>query len=379
MEDIADTAYQDEQAGKLEDDGSALELAMLSVIAARLAKLTAETDYIQAREDVLRDMERLEDLAARGSSRLSRVASSIIQKMFELNNEWAAAFYAAAEKVQDVESVAPIAKAGKVAAMTNVSAMCRTSVMGVIQADGTFGILQDAYLAAVNQAITEMRAGAPNAQSIRKAVSSLASGGLRVQYGSGRTRELYSAVATNVMDGYRDVMQALRDVQAEEFGYDGIEVSAHSMCAPDHQPYQGKRYTVEEFNRIQSGLRRPIGTGANCRHTTFKVLLSATKNAYTADERKRMRDDSNREVTYTTASGSEKTVTAYEFTQIQRQMELKARKLDARAKLMQAAGLDEDAKQARAMRRRAMKHYKRASEQAGVRTRLERTTIGEIQ
>lgn len=379
MEDIADTAYQDEQAGKLEDEGNALELAMLSVIAARLAKLTADTDYIQAREDVLRDIERLEDIAARGSSRLSRVASSIIQKMFELNNEWAAAFYAAAEKVQDVESVAPIAKAGKVAARANVSAMCRTSVMGVIQSDGTFGLLQDAYLAAVNQAITEMRAGAPNAQSIRKAVSSLASGGLRVQYGSGRTRELYSAVATNVMDGYRDVMQALRDVQAEEFGYDGIEVSAHSMCAPDHQPYQGKRYTVEEFNRIQAGLRRPIGTGANCRHTTFKVLLSATKNAYTADERKRMRDDSNREVTYTTASGSEKTVTAYEFTQIQRQMELKARKLDARAKLMQAAGLDEDAKQARAMRRRAVKHYKRASEQAGVRTRLERTTIGELQ
>lgn len=379
MEDIADTAYQDEQAGRLEDEGNALELAMLSVIAARLAKLTAETDYIQAREDVIRDMEKIEDLAARGSSRLSRVASSIIQKMFELNNEWAAAFYAAAEKVQDVESVAPIAKAGKVAARANVSAMCRTSVMGVIQPDGTFGLLQDAYLAAVNQAITEMRAGAPNAQSIRKAVSSLASGGLRVQYGSGRTRELYSAVATNVMDGYRDVMQALRDVQAEEFGYDGIEVSAHSMCAPDHQPYQGKRYTVEEFNRIQAGLRRPIGTGANCRHTTFKVLLSATKNAYTADERKRMRDDSNREVTYTTASGSEKTVTAYEFTQIQRQMELKARKLDARAKLMQTAGLDEDAKQARAMRRRAMKHYKRASEQAGVRTRLERTTIGGLQ
>ena len=379
MEDIADTAYQDEQAGRLEDEGNALELAMLSVIAARLAKLTAETDYIQAREDVLRDMERIEDIAARGSSRLSRVASSIIQQMFELNNEWAAAFYAAAEKMQDVESVVPIAKAGKVAARANISAICRTSVMGVIQADGTFGLLQDAYLAAVNQAITEMRAGAPNAQSIRKAVSSLASGGLRVQYGSGRTRELYSAVATNVMDGYRDVMQALRDVQAEEFGYDGIEVSAHSMCAPDHQPYQGKRYTVEEFNRIQAGLRRPIGTGANCRHTTFKVLLSATKNAYTAEERKRMRDDSNREVTYTTASGSEKTVTAYEFTQIQRQMELKARKIDARAKLMQAAGLDEDAKQARAMRRQAMKHYKRASEQAGVRTRLERTTIGELQ
>lgn len=379
MEDIADTAYQDEQAGRLEDEGNALELAMLSVIAARLAKLTAETDYIQAREDVLRDMERIEDIAARGSSRLSRVASSIIQQMFELNNEWAAAFYAAAEKMQDVESVVPIAKAGKVAARANISAICRTSVMGVIQADGTFGLLQDAYLAAVNQAITEMRAGAPNAQSIRKAVSSLASGGLRVQYGSGRTRELYSAVATNVMDGYRDVMQALRDVQAEEFGYDGIEVSAHSMCAPDHQPYQGKRYTVEEFNRIQAGLRRPIGTGANCRHTTFKVLLSATKNAYTAEERKRMRDDSNREVTYTTSSGSEKTVTAYEFTQIQRQMELKARKIDARAKLMQAAGLDEDAKQARAMRRQAMKHYKRASEQAGVRTRLERTTIGELQ
>lgn len=379
MEDIADTAYQDEQAGRLEDEGNALELAMLSVIAARLAKLTAETDYIQAREDVLRDMERIEDLAARGSSRLSRVASSIIQQMFELNNEWAAAFYAAAEKMQDVESVVPIAKAGKVTARANISAICRTSVMGVIQADGTFGLLQDAYLAAVNQAITEMRAGASNAQSIRKAVSSLASGGLRVQYGSGRTRELYSAVATNVMDGYRDVMQALRDVQAEEFGYDGIEVSAHSMCAPDHQPYQGKRYTVEEFNRIQAGLRRPIGTGANCRHTTFKVLLSATKNAYTADERKRMRDDSNREVTYTTASGSEKTVTAYEFTQIQRKMELKARKLDARAKLMQAAGLDEDAKQALAMRRQAMKHYKRASEQAGVRTRLERTTIGELQ
>ena len=378
MPDIADTAYQDEQAEQLEDDGNALELAILAVIAARLAKLTAETDYLQAREDVLRDLAKIEAIAARGSSKLSQAAAEIIQRMFELNNEWAAAFYAAAEKVQDVESVAPIAKAGKAAAKANVGAFCRTSVMGVVQADGTFALLQDAYLSAVNQAITEMRAGAANSQAIRKAVSSLASGGLRVQYGSGRTRELYAAVATNVMDGYRDVMQAMRDVQAEEFGYDGIEVSAHSMCAPDHQPYQGKRFTVEEFNRIQAGLRRPIGTGANCRHTTAKVLLAATKNAYTAEDRKRMKEASNREVTYTTPSGKDKTVTAYEFTQVQRQMETRARKLDARAKLMQAAGLEEDAKQARAMRRAAVKAYKRASEQAGVRTRLERASVGEL-
>ena len=100
---------------------------------------------------------------------------------------------------------------------------------------------------------------------------------------------------------------------ARMLGMDCVEVSAHYDCWPDHQPYQGRMYTIAEFESLNNGeLERPIALGVmNCRHeATF--CYSDDNPTYTAAELQRMIDASNENVTFTDRSGNEVTMPRYE-------------------------------------------------------------------
>lgn len=40
----------------------------------------------------------------------------------------------------------------------------------------------------------------------------------------------------------------------DDLGYDAVEISAHLMSAPDHEPIQGRVFLKDQFNRMQAGL-----------------------------------------------------------------------------------------------------------------------------
>ncbi len=61
-------------------------------------------------------------------------------------------------------------------------------------------------------------------------------------------------------------------------GADGIEISAHVLCAEDHLPYQGKQYSNKDFERIQASLDRPFGQW-NCKHTMYPIILGVSDEA----------------------------------------------------------------------------------------------------
>ena len=115
-----------------------------------------------------------------------------------------------------------------------------------------------AYQGLVDRAVSAVQLGTESYQSaIRSVLRSTAWDGLcvvdgtrKVRYASGLTRRLDTAARQNVLDGFRALMQRTRDEAGKAFGADGVEISAHMLCAEDHLPYQGRQFSLEEFERL---------------------------------------------------------------------------------------------------------------------------------
>lgn len=376
--DASDIEYQERERNEVEEDGLAVELAVLSVIVARLRKVDESTTYAVARAWQAEDMGAIARLLSAGAQMLTGKSNRVMDGMGESSDEWAKPFFEARGIAQtsvfDDESMGAALKSGKAANAQNVASMCRAPALSLVAPDGTVRRVDEAYKAILDSAIQSVMQGdAAYTKAIERAVRQLSRGGLRVMYPSGSTRELYAAVSMKVMDGFRLTMQDIRDQQAQRFKADGVEVSAHGMCAEDHLPYQGRQYTKAEFESIQQKLRRPIGRGMNCRHMVTGVVLGVSSGAYTEERRRSMVGESRRKTGVKTASGHD--MTAYEFSQWQRRSETEIRKLKAQARLHEKAGLDprELEREADAKRR----EYVELSKRAGVETRLERTRVYE--
>ena len=243
----------------------------------------------------------------------------------------------------------------------------KTSALGVVDGQGNFRVFARAYREYIADAVSAMKAGQETyQQAVARITRELAQSGLRVQYPS-RTMELYSAVRMNVMDNYKATMSELRKMQGREFGADGVEITAHAPCAPDHLPYQGKQYTTREYNEIQDELTRDIETGANCRHRADPIILGISDPAWSDKMREELEKQSTETVTITGSNGMTKEMTRYEASQYQRQMERGIRKLS------EQSYLDPDNKALKDRIDRARGDYRRISKEAGLTTRMERT------
>ena len=376
MGDAADIDYQEREQDSMDERGLAVEVAVLAVIASRLKRIKRGSTFAQARVWQTKDMARIEDVLARGASMLEKRSDGIMADMAKSSDEWAGAFYEAAGVLQTPVAEDPFMaatlRAGTARNRANVENICQTSVLRLVSPDGMLVPIAEAYRRYVDSAITAVfRSEKDYNQAIARAVRELSRTGLRVQYASGITRELYAAVSGNVMDGFRGTMQEVRDQQAEQFGADGVEVSAHGMCAPDHLPYQGRQFTRERFERIQRKLERPIGHGMNCRHMVTGIILGVSSKVYDKAERERLVRESQRKTGVYNASGRE--LTAYEFSQWQRAQETAMRKTKARRMLERKAGLSTLATDNELESRLA--NYRAASRKAGVETREERIRV----
>lgn len=192
------------------------------------------------------------------------------------------------------------------------------------------------YREAIDAGIRAVQTGMTDYTSaIRKAVREAGAGGLRVQYPSGLTRRLDTAVRQNILDGVRSLNRAYLDEIGREVGADGVEISAHGLCAEDHLPYQGGQYSNAQFERIQQGLRRPFGKW-NCKHTIYPIILGVSEPAYTREQLERYRLSSSEEIEI-----GGKTRTRYQWTQVQRRIEAEIREQKDIAIVAKAAGDDQ--------------------------------------
>lgn len=200
--------------------------------------------------------------------------------------------------------------------------------------------------------------------AVRQACNKLAASGLRtVYYESGHSDRIEVAVRRAVMTSVSQVTQQISELNSEEFGANGWEISAHSGARPSHAIYQGRQYPQEDYERIVL----PLIDDYNCRHSAFPVIMGVTPPSYTEEELKKLDPppfiyESRR-------------YTAYEAQQQMRFMERQMRKQKDRCIVANAAG-DKETFTAHSIKLRRQKDiYENFCEAAGCYTEYERTVV----
>lgn len=374
-----DEEVENAQSDAMESLGFAIELAVLSVVAERLASIREGDTYADARRWQSEDTSKIRKMVDKARDMAIAQASKAIDAAGKACDEWAAEYYAARGVKQKPASedtfLSQSLKSGRNAIAKRLVEAFRPDVMWIADPSGELKPFSDAYKSIVDMAIREVGTK-PYESVLTSAAHEMAKQGVRLVYSDGTRRELYSAVSQDVMDGFRQTYQAVADQQAQQFGADGYEVSAHGLCAEDHLPYQGKQYTKQEFEDIQAGLRRKIGKGRNCRHMVSGIVLGVSSKKYTTKQLQEMRKASTRKTGVKNAKG--KDLTAYEFSQWQRRQETEIRKMKLDAAVMEKAGRTEEAKAVRKAAQERLARYRELSKKAGVETREERTRVYDI-
>lgn len=222
-----------------------------------------------------------------------------------------------------------------------------------------------------SEAHTVVMEGGDIRKATRRVAETLAdSGGVRI-VSNGRSYELFGYVRQRVWDSWHDTMQDYRDRIGRKLGMDAVEVSAHGLCAPDHQPFQGKIYRLSDFDVIQSSLPRPIGKW-NCRHIVTPCW-SDSEPTYTRDDLAEMDRLSSGTVQ---VDGRE--MTRYEASQWQRSKELQIRNAKMNMRMCMEVDDREGASKWRREARKLSKEYRDGSESAGLRPQPARLTVGSL-
>lgn len=282
-----------------------------------------------------------------------------------------------------IEALASIT-AGQYTNISNTLAFARKVNGRTIYTD-----LSRTYQDIIDRAVLSIAQGKETFDTeMRKAVKELSNSGIRtVDYASGRSQRLDSAVRMNLKGALRNLHNETQAILGKEFGSDGVEISVHINPAPDHAEVQGRQFSKEEFEKFQNdqdardykgrlfphehdGKDRRSISEYNCYHYTFDIVLGVSEPEYTDKELQQIIDDNNK--------GFEidgKHYTMYEGTQIQRKMETELRKKKDTQIMARAVGDNELAMETQREINILTKQYKELSDISGLPTALERARV----
>lgn len=235
--------------------------------------------------------------------------------------------------------------------------------------------LSKVYNDLIDEAVFNVETGGMDYQSaMRSTMRQLADSGVKVHeekitYASGYNKRIDSAVRQNVLTGIRQVNIGIQEEVGRVLDADGVEISAHSPCAEDHVPIQGKQYNKKEFQLLNGSLDRPIGE-YNCRHFIFSVILGVSQPSYTRKQLNQMKMESNAEVEY-----QGKTYTRYEATQVQRKLETAIRQQKDRQIIARASNDKEEIGIAQKRISQLTNEYNKFSQKVGLDTYKNRLTV----
>lgn len=203
-----------------------------------------------------------------------------------------------------------------------------------------FQNISDTYKSIIDKSVLAVAQGKETFDSVMfRDLKELGEGGLRyIDYESGRTMRLDSAVRMNMQGALRNLSNELQQQFGEEYGADGVEISVHLNPAPDHTDAQGKQFTKDEFEKLQtygtaktytgeeidmtnkSGSHRPISE-LNCYHYIFDIVLGVSKPRYSEAQLKEINEQNEKGFEY-----EGKHYSMYEGQQLQRRIETAIRK-----------------------------------------------------
>ena len=246
-----------------------------------------------------------------------------------------------------------------------------TQTLGMVDPNGNAMPLQDAYQKCMDYAFEQVFTGTTDYNTaIRRATKNLADLGVRViDYASGVHTGIEAATRRNIMGGLGLMVEQITQQNHDDLGCDGWEISAHTASAPDHEPIQGKQYTDAQYKRLNSSLKRRIGT-LNCGHAAFPIILGVNSPQYSEGQLAKFRADNEKGVTYEGRHYS-----MYEATQMQRKVERAIRRQKNRILVDEASGDKEKLLTDQVKLQRLNQEYARFSKATGLPTQRERAMV----
>ena len=291
----------------------------------------------------------------------------------------------------------------------NIKQMMNPSVLGYGMIDKKTGIvtfknLKQAYYDLIDEAVSSVTQGKETFNdAMTRQIKEMGGGGLKVIYDSTyvnkkgkvvhRTRRLDSSVRMNMKDGLRTLHNETQETFGNEFGANGVEISVHNNPAEDHEEMQGRQFSNEEYDKLQSDgiakdytgkeidIHRTLKDGTstvdfrpvsqyNCYHYTFSIVLGVSNPEYSEKQLKKIIEDNNK--------GFEldgKHYTNYQGTQMQRKLETKIREQKDIQIMAKASGQTETVAEAQKKISELTNKYKELSSKAGLPTKMDRMKV----
>ena len=273
----------------------------------------------------------------------------------------------------------------------------RTNVLGytINNADGIpqFYGLRETYNRVVDEAFLNVSQGKETFDSaMSKVMSDIGGSGLKtLNYESGRAIRLDSAVRMHMKSRLRELHNETQMIIGEQIDADGVEISVHSNPADDHTEVQGRQFTLEEFEKLQTtgeakdyegnevsmvhiskkgnASFRPISE-YNCYHYVFSVVLGVSEKEYDNDELQEIIDNTNKKFEF-----DGKKYNMYEGTQLQRSIERRIREQKDRQILAKAGKNAELVLKAQQKITQLTNKYKELSEASGLPMKMRRMKV----
>lgn len=235
------------------------------------------------------------------------------------------------------------------------------------------------YTHELNLALTKVASGAYSyGQAVEEAVRELAKSGMRtVDFESGVTRQMDTAVRNSVMTASSQLAGEITMQNVEQTDAEYVEVSAHWGAREgeghaNHAGWQGKVYRVRGADADYANLEAATGypsdpaglCGYNCRHTFYPFWPGISEPNEWPEEPGPFEVDG-------------RTYSYYQATQEQRKREREIRALKREQSALEAAGMKDKAKEAARKIRLKTTEYKEFSENVGIRAKTERLRVVE--
>lgn len=211
--------------------------------------------------------------------------------------------------------------------------------------------LSEAYQSIIERSVMAVNMGVTDYQSaMRDTIKELSQKGIRtVDYATGYSRRLDTAVRQNILWGVKQCNQETQNTIGNQFGADGVEVSYHSNPRPSHGPMGGKQFstlyepakvdgkTYPSFYQPYGGYGAPADLlqEYNCLHFTFPIILGVSEPNWDSGTLEAYKRRDNRTFEY-----EGKKYTGYQATQMQRKLETAIRRQKDLANAAKAAGDD---------------------------------------
>ena len=263
----------------------------------------------------------------------------------------------------------------------------RTSAIGYtvkdLKGNLVFKDISSAYKDIIDKAILNVGQGKTTyQQEMRNSIKQIGQSGLKtIDYESGRSMRLDSAIRMNTLGGLRKLNNQVQEQFGEEFDSDGVEISVHTAPAEDHAEVQGHQFSNKEFERLQKkGIAkdyngeiidihykknyRPISE-YNCYHRPFRIVLGISKPLYTKKQLEEIKEKNNDGFDF---DGNHYTM--YQGTQLQRLIERRIRQQKDIQILAKSSGDKELTLQAQAKITQLTTKYKQLCNVSGLPNQL---------